>query len=237
VEGYLAADTGESVELTEKDAHAWCEYYLDGVGWVVFEATPGFRDGAFYEPSENARVSEFGELYNMGANRQSTWQPQTDDDKKEPEEPMETPFGLPFSPLWFLLGLVLGAIIAFAVRARLLRRRYNEMVDRFLSVAPAIAIPEMFSYGLHIAKHGLGCTFENAPYGQQVSHAEEAGLCSAEVFAKAALANERALFSNEDLDEDDRAMMLDFLSEAYRNVREGCSLPKRLWLSWGKGIL
>lgn len=51
VEGYYlsAADaekltSGEEIILTGQNAHAWAEYYLEGVGFVPFEVTPGYID-------------------------------------------------------------------------------------------------------------------------------------------------------------------------------------------------
>ena len=51
VEGYfLSAEdaarykSGEAIPLTEKNAHAWAEYYVSGVGFVPFEVTPGYID-------------------------------------------------------------------------------------------------------------------------------------------------------------------------------------------------
>lgn len=42
VEGYLVeAQNGKSVRVTSALAHAWVEYYLPDVGWVVLETTPG----------------------------------------------------------------------------------------------------------------------------------------------------------------------------------------------------
>ena len=41
VTGYtVQAVAGETVEVTGKQAHAWCEYWLPGFGWTVLEATP-----------------------------------------------------------------------------------------------------------------------------------------------------------------------------------------------------
>lgn len=40
VEGYATdAVAGETVTVTEKDAHAWVEYYIGGIGWVPLEST------------------------------------------------------------------------------------------------------------------------------------------------------------------------------------------------------
>lgn len=47
-EGYLltAADVrsagGKTISLTGENAHAWCEAYFDGVGWLPVDVTPGF---------------------------------------------------------------------------------------------------------------------------------------------------------------------------------------------------
>lgn len=44
VTGYLAHEgegTPGNVIVRQQDAHAWCEAYLDGVGWVTVDATPG----------------------------------------------------------------------------------------------------------------------------------------------------------------------------------------------------
>lgn len=40
-----SARNGEKVEVTEEDAHAWTEIYLDGLGWIPVDATPGDGGG------------------------------------------------------------------------------------------------------------------------------------------------------------------------------------------------
>ncbi len=41
VTGYMVqAVKGEMVEVTGRQAHAWCEYWLPGFGWTVLESTP-----------------------------------------------------------------------------------------------------------------------------------------------------------------------------------------------------
>lgn len=48
VEGYLA-DTraGRTVTVTERDAHAWAEYFVQGIGWIPLESTAG---GQYSDP-------------------------------------------------------------------------------------------------------------------------------------------------------------------------------------------
>jgi transglutaminase-like putative cysteine protease len=44
VQGYFSkASAGKVLELTENNSHAWPECYIEGVGWIIFEPTPGYR--------------------------------------------------------------------------------------------------------------------------------------------------------------------------------------------------
>lgn len=43
--GYIADVTGVSYDITGKDAHAWVEVYIDGLGWRYVEVTGGFPNG------------------------------------------------------------------------------------------------------------------------------------------------------------------------------------------------
>ena len=74
VEGYFLSaedaakhENGEVIVLTEENAHAWAEYYLEGVGWIPFETTPGYMDdelekAAFQTSGESSKRYEQSEL-------------------------------------------------------------------------------------------------------------------------------------------------------------------------------
>lgn len=43
-----------TIDVPDSASHAWCEYYIDGYGWVPYEFTPGYYDlSAVSQPSEN----------------------------------------------------------------------------------------------------------------------------------------------------------------------------------------
>lgn len=45
VEGYtVSTQAGQATVVREKSAHAWVEYYLDYVGWVILDPTPGIAE-------------------------------------------------------------------------------------------------------------------------------------------------------------------------------------------------
>ena len=58
VQGYRCELTaGEYTKLGAEDAHAWCEGYISGYGWVTAEATPGFvSEGVGWLTAEEEKV-------------------------------------------------------------------------------------------------------------------------------------------------------------------------------------
>ena len=136
VEGYtvtaqqagLLAD-GASLTLTERSGHAWAEYYLDGVGWLPFDASPDYADLIAYVLPDDGTQTEDG----------ASQTPQDDtqtEQQREPnisEEPQEETGGT-FPVRSMLLGLAILLLLLLAaglLRTLLLRRRLRRRCARY----------------------------------------------------------------------------------------------------------
>lgn len=111
-EGY---ENGDVIILTEENAHAWCEYYLNGVGFVPFEVTPGYIDdddlnaGAGHAETGSTRYVQNQKTY------AKTQQPMSDTPEKEKKEKSDFDFRI----LLLLIPLIALALLIMIVIKRL----------------------------------------------------------------------------------------------------------------------
>lgn len=247
VEGEVAGTDGgaagedpsvSTYELTEGDAHAWVEYYLDGVGWIPFDVTPGFGDQDFYEPTGDSVVQDSASRWSVGDSEGDS--PVSDSDEEEGEEEEEESLGtvavtrfdeFRFMILWSLLGLVVVLLAALVVRTIVKRRNLARFLAGLAGGSPGDAVADGFAYGIYLGEKCLKIRFDNRPYREQGEVAESGRLCGAATFEAAADANSRALFSEDAgaVDEDDREAVLAFVEESRAGVRGNVSLPRKLW--------
>lgn len=130
VEGYLItpedvrkAQPGDTVTIPEDHAHAWAEYYQDGIGWIPFETTPAYLNvmeqpqtiSGFTPPSEE-ETEENLELT---------------DDNYEPDETEYTDRVLPYPVLFIILsGLLLSVILILTLRSRMIHRKWERRLHQ-----------------------------------------------------------------------------------------------------------
>ena len=120
------AAPGETVTLTEANAHAWAEYYLNGVGFVPFEVTPG------YEQSDE----QDGETPGPSGSRQAPRNPVGTPTPVPDPTPVDVPLpqkAVPLPWLWLLLlpPMLLAAWIALRrLRLRRMLRGLDVCDDR-----------------------------------------------------------------------------------------------------------
>lgn len=220
VEGYYLtpeqakqAKAGAPVTLTEKNAHAWAELYLSGVGFIPFEVTPGYVDpedlDAGAAANENENAGELSEYESNPMPYARTVEP----DIREPEVGQKEKTG--HDPM-FLLLLIPLALLVLLVLILLKRLRLRKMLRKIESANDRNAVALRYGYAMALKDRAEGVTL-----------AEDAA---------AAKLNELALFSRREITKSDRAQM-----DAYAEiVREACkkkwNLPQKLRLRWIEGI-
>lgn len=139
VEGYVISpqqaerlDSGETFTVTQANAHAWTEYYLDGVGWIPFDATPGYTDFITYElPNEGLATQESGSGIQM--ENQDEPDPPKKDPKVEREKEKESRRIFIREAFNILLLLAIITVLALVARTVILRRKLRKKLSGFRS--------------------------------------------------------------------------------------------------------
>lgn len=143
VEGYLVRpENGGITTVRGENAHAWTEVYLNGLGWVTFDATPGRGDSdqsGSVPPSGSATPTPPPPEESPSEAPTNTPSPQPSDasspmdevtptpppepdQQEEPPQPQIKKKTPPYSYLWLLL-LILLCLLAARIRATAPLRR------------------------------------------------------------------------------------------------------------------
>ena len=206
VEGYfVSADeaaliqAGEPVTLDESHAHAWAEYYLNGVGFVPFEVTPGYIDDEEFELG-GTQQSEY--VYDGNQLRYAQVER-----PEEISELQQDPFVFSLNPLLLLLLLPL-LLLVLIILLILRRRKFRQAMARIDQAEDREAISLRYGYARCLLHHSSA----TAPDGAET----------------AAKLNELALFSEQPMTREQRREMDGFAAAALQACKEKWTLSQKL---------
>ena len=217
VEGYLIKQTdaekmrpGEPFTLTQKHAHAWAEYYIDGIGWLPFECTPGYIDdddrfGSDDTSPDRQFISEtFGKNERTGQDDLAEPQP-VDPPKRE-----RAPYLL---WLWLLWLLPLLFLLLFFARTRwLVRKRWR----RINALHEKEAAPVFYALSSELIEKGV-------PFNRDKEK-------------KAKMLNDEALFSTHEITSEQLREQRGFYEELKRSAKKHWKPLVRFYHYWIKGL-
>lgn len=216
VEGYLLtrdkakqATPGEPLILDETCAHAWAEYYLDGIGWIPFETTPGYID-----PEEIGVDENGGSDQGYQAQSKSYTQQETMEQTEVSQEQSHWSVNFSYLMILAVLLILFGCLFWILYRHQKLRKQLEQMKD----LPPKEAIPAWYGYARCLGRH---CEVTDGEGQEQAMHQ----------------LNDEALFSDHEMTEEQKAAMIAYAEEVKAACLEQWSRMERWKYQWVVNIL
>lgn len=229
VEGYFLStqdaqvlEADQRFKISEKKAHAWTEYYLDGVGWLPFEVTPGYIDdeesliqATIDNPASNNQ--QLGsQLYSGGYQTRVRQLQLTNQDSQSSNNPPESSLLSAQVILWWLILLLLALLIAWVV---IKRRRLAKFLKQIDTAGSSEATALLCAYALRLlSAAGLAPQLHEKDFGvaswlsnDPESAAERDLVANA---TRARMTNLQARFSTAEVSEEDREFMQQFVDSS-----------------------
>ena len=253
VEGYLitpdmvSGKSGETtLALTGNDAHAWAEYYEDGVGWIPFETAAPYlgvmpqSDWRWFQPDDQSDLTG-SQAQEGGTSQNRTVRHSTVETLDEPTDQLETVtiwkeltstlqgLSAVHAGRWLLLLLLALAVLVLLVilrRRRVCRRRQTD----FDSADCAHGTAALFAYAMELMWRG-GLPRENGSLLQQ-DEAVSAWAGKPVDFRSLAWLNAEARYSAHPITETQRARMRYFADDTLQSFRRRLKPWQKLYQKW-----
>ena len=213
----------EPFDVTEQMSHAWAEYYLDGVGWIPFEAAPKYRDPNMYLAAGELLIQDDENKEGKGSSAFDG----EDDEQDKPvndEDRFDNPINnwrriFAFRKVWAIALACLVLLVLLAV-VFVRRRRLSRFIKTFENSEPRRGIINAFAYaGLLISKK-----IPEADRNRLGDFSEMIGetFGCGRVFGKAKALADKAMYSSKPLEAEDRNTVIevkDCILNAYKKDR------------------
>lgn len=210
VEGYMlnadeaaAYRAGETLYITENNAHAWAEYYLDGVGWLPFDVTPGYIDESILPGSNSNGDSDKTENETGYQNQNLSSVPLVRPNKQNRDESSAKAI------IVLLIGLGILCLAAFILRTLILRLRLRRKLREAENAQNNEYIALQYGYCVMLVDRLKGGAFEFPDDIRKM--------------------NFEALFSEHILCDAQRAEMAEFSSKLLEDCKRERGMLKRFY--------
>lgn len=218
VEGYYLSGEeadkykdGEEIILTEGHAHAWTEYYLDGIGWIPFEVTPGYIDEEEWEAASIVIADGKG----SGAGKQFTqsnlrYKPPRLPENKDSLPELQSAFR--FEVKHFINFLIIIVILLLLFLALWVMKKYFRLKQfwRYIrQIDNRQAVAELYGYGMMLIR-----LFEIPVLSEYDD--------------LAARINERARFGKLDIKDEELRIVEKFVQEVIGYCKVNCNIRQKI---------
>lgn len=194
-------ESGETIVLTEENAHAWAEYYLEGVGWIPFEVTPGYMD----DELEKAAFSTDGE--SLKRYKQSEL-PKTNVDQDRPKDDITEAKKNHAVLIAAAVGVFMLVLTAAAAYVILMRKKLKKALLAIDNADNKTAVPLRFGYAEKL--------IENSDFEKS------------EDYEKAFAINKEALFSEHEISDEQRKNVDDFAEKVLAECKNKWNLWQKI---------
>lgn len=244
VEGYIITPEDvegaldySAIQVDGTRAHAWTEFYQDGIGWIPFEVTPPYLDLMEQADLLQGYAPQDGQEEDH-SQMQDTAEEMTGDnyeenkDSYDPELREKLTQVLVFGILALLLAAVLLFLINFAVRRKRLRRR----LESFRAPDVSGAACSLFAYTMELLE-GMGLNYDGTSLYEMAPRVESrCGEAYGESFREAVHIYEEARYSSHVLREEQRKRLEELNEKLKQKMKTVLSGPRRFVLRAIKGL-
>ena len=238
VEGYLL--TPEDAVSMEPDvpyavddthAHAWVEYYQDGVGWLPFEITPSYLTAM-------AQADEYQDISGIAGDSavpdDTNEEEQEEDQVPSENEPQKTIDWV----LVFLVLLIIGIslfvliMIGFLIWLILQRRKSRRAKEMFRSEDSRLAVRALFAYIMNILSVA-GLKVQNRSLYSYAKAVEKLfDPQTADAYRAVVAVRQKAVYSEQEISEEERQLLAAFKDQLWNRIYTEGRLIQRLQLKY-----
>lgn len=234
VEGYLVTpDDVESMEadepytLDETHAHAWAEYYQDGVGWLPFETTPSYMNVM-------KKAEEYQDISGAvtGSSQNSLEEEEEEETVEEDEEEKIDWLLVCEIVLFVLICLALLVFLGLLIWAFVQRRKSQKIKRMFTSADRNAAVRSIFTYTMNILSVA-GLSIENTSlYAYQDSMEQMFDQDVRDKYVRVVQIRQEAVYSTHEISEEQRKEILDFKDLIWKRVYNGSNWVQKFQLKY-----